>query len=47
MKATSIKQYQHKFQPDMSLYMKTSWTEWKAQISKKKSQAKILFGILL
>jgi hypothetical protein len=35
MKATSIKEYQRKFQPDVSLYMETAWTEGKAQISKK------------
>jgi hypothetical protein len=29
MKATSIKERQTKFQPDMSLYMETAWTERK------------------
>jgi hypothetical protein len=34
MKATSIKEYQTKFQPDMSPYMENAWSERKAQISK-------------
>ncbi len=34
MKATSIKENQNKFQPDMLLYMETALTDRKAQISK-------------
>jgi hypothetical protein len=35
MNATSIKEYQNKCQPDMSLYLETAWTERTAHISKK------------
>jgi hypothetical protein len=34
MKPTSLKEYRNKFQPDMSLYLKTAWTKRKAQIAK-------------
>jgi hypothetical protein len=35
MKATSINEYQTKFQPDLSLYLESAWTDIKAPISKK------------
>jgi hypothetical protein len=34
MKATSLREYQNKFQPAVSLYIETAWSERKAQISK-------------
>jgi hypothetical protein len=34
MKATPVKLYQKKYQPDMSLYLEAAWTRRKAQISK-------------
>jgi hypothetical protein len=35
MKATLLKEYQQKIEPDMSLKMVTAWAKRKSQISKK------------
>jgi hypothetical protein len=38
MKATPVKEYLQKFQPGISLYLETAWTERKAQKFEKTQQ---------